>query len=366
MMIDAATVSLPAPFGGGISPPTPFGREVAMLGLAFAATLFVVSSVVWGIAGVDPIESALGKMVGICGDTILAVLITLVLWKMREFRLGIKAFVACFLSLLAAPVSGFLDWGIHIFCVWPQPVPFNPQYFAQVVVFTTSELFGWCCLYLALQYNTQMRITESRLAAAREEALSAQMLALQYQVNPHFLFNTLNSVTGLVEEGSNEQARDMVLRLATFLRRTLALDPMDDVRLDAEIALQLEYLGIEETRFSDRMSVRLEVDPSIGMARVPGLILQPLVENAIKHGVACTPGRAEILIGANRDETGMLRVWVENPVPLNDTGRTRGMGIGLANVGKRLASRYPGTAGITIGSVAPGRNRAEIKLPFSA
>lgn len=343
---------------------TAFGREVVVLGLAFAATLFVVSSVVWGIVGVDPIESALGKMIGIGGDAVLATLITLVLWRIRAFSLGIKALVACLLSLSAAPVSGMLDWAIHMAFVWPEPVPFNPQYFAQVVVFTTSELFGWSCLYLALQYNAQVRASERRLAAMREEALSAQMRALQYQVNPHFLFNTLNSIAGLMEEGSTETARDMVLRLASFLRRTLALDPMADVRLDSEIALQLDYLGIEETRFSDRLDVSLDVDPSLGSARVPGLILQPLVENAVKHGVARTPGPAVLILGARRSDDGSLRLWVENSVPLSDANQPEGMGIGLANVVSRLATRYAGAAECVTVPAGPGRNRVEIRMPL--
>lgn len=341
-----------------------FGREVVTLGLAFAVTLFVVSSLIWGIAGVDPIESALGKMVGITGDAILAVLITLVLGRVREWSLGTKALLACSLSLAAAPISGLLDWSIHIVCVWPTPVPFNPQYFAQVVVFTTSELFGWSCLYLALQYNAQMRASERRLAAVREEALNAQMRALQYQVNPHFLFNTLNSVAGLIEEGASGTARDMTLRLANFLRRTLALDPMADVRLEQEVALQLDYLGIEEARFSDRVEVRLEIDPEIHGAKVPGLILQPLVENAVKHGVARTPGASVIIIGACQASDGSLRMWVENSCPPDSVAPIEGMGIGLANVADRLAARFGSMATCQTGPAGPGRNRAEIRMPL--
>ncbi len=341
-----------------------FGREVITLGLAFAATLFVVSSVVWGIAGTDPFQSAWGKVVGITGDAVLAVIITLVLWRLRAWPLGGKALVACFLSLAAAPFSALLDWGIHILCVWPERVLFNIQYFAQVVIFTTSELFGWSCLYLALQYNSQMRESQMRLAAVREEALQAQMRALQYQVNPHFLFNTLNSVAGLMEEGAIDSARDMVLRLATFLRQTLALDPMLDVRLDSEIALQLDYLGIEETRFSDRMEVRLDVDAALHAAKVPGLILQPLVENAIKHGVSRTPGAAVVIIGARQSSDGLLKVWVENSVPSGHGGASEGMGIGLVNVASRLAARY-GSYGTCVSSPSgPGRNRVEIGMPL--
>lgn len=364
MTISDPMIAVSAVRGAETSRPTAFGREVLILGLAFAITLFVVSSVIWGIVGVDPIESALGKMIGIGGDAILAILITLVLWRVQAWSLGSKALLACLLSLAAAPASGMLDWGIHIFFVWPKPVPFNPQYFAQVVVFTTSELFGWSCLYLALQYNSQVRESERRLAAVREEALSAQMRALQYQVNPHFLFNTLNSVAGLMEEGATEPARDMVLKLAHFLRQTLALDPMTDMQLDEEIALQLDYLDIEKARFSDRMGVRLEIDPSVQAAKVPGLILQPLVENAVKHGVARTPGPTMVIIGACRGSDGSLRLWVENSVPPGDAVQPDGMGIGLSNVTSRLAARYGDAASCVSAPAGAGRNRVEIRMPF--
>ncbi|MFT3974992.1 MAG: histidine kinase [Amaricoccus sp.] len=233
-----------------------------------------------------------------------------------------------------------------------------------MVIFTTSELFGWSCLFLALQYNARARETERQLAAAREEGLKAQMRALQYQVNPHFLFNTLNSIAGLIEEDSREPAQEMTLRLAGFLRQTLALDPAVDVRLAEEIALQTDYLAIEETRFSDRLEVRLSLPGGVPEARVPALILQPLVENAIKHGVARTPGHAVLEIGADRvgDE---LRLWVESPAAASK-GPGAGLGVGLANVTARLAARWPGRSGCASSAAGPGRVRVEMRMPFVA
>ncbi|MFM2279910.1 MAG: hypothetical protein RLZZ444_2141 [Pseudomonadota bacterium] len=349
-----------APFSGSA-----FSREVVILAASFALALFIVSSIVWGLAGFDPIDSALGKLVAIAGDAALAAIITLILWRLRNWSLGVKAIVACLLSLAAAPISGLIDWGLHIFYVWPEPAPFNPEYFAQVVIFTTSELFGWSCLYLALQYNAQVRESERRLAALREEALHAQMRALQYQVNPHFLFNTLNSIAGLVEEGQLMPARDMVLGLAGFLRRTLALDPLSDTRLADEVDLQLAYLKIEETRFSDRMTVDLEIADDVGDAQVPSLILQPLVENAIKHGIARTPGPTILIIGAAQADPETLVIWIENSVPGDDPGEKAGMGLGLANVRKRLETRFGSSTQCIVGNGSiPGRVRVKIRMPF--
>lgn len=341
------------------------GREVWGLAASFAVVLFLVASLVWWIAGVDPVQSAVGKIVGITGDAILAALITVALWKLRAKPLGLKALVACVLSLAASPVSALVDWGISSYYWWPRPVPIDPTYIAQVIIFSTSELFGWSCLYLALQYSSEVRETERRLAALREEALSAQMRALHYQINPHFLFNTLNSIAGLVEEGANQPAREMVLRLASFLRRTISLDPMIETSLGEEVKLQLDYLRIEEARFADRMTVRVELDDAARLAPVPALILQPLVENAVKHGVARTPGPASIEIGAMRTEDGLLKIWVENSVPPNANCHPDGLGIGLANVRNRLATRYGAAAECRTVPAAPGRTRIEILMPMT-
>lgn len=341
-----------------------FGRQVLLLAAGFATVYFLVGSLVWSLAGADPIATAGPKLIGMVGDALLAAAITLVLWRLRRRSLGLKAVVAIFLSLALAPVSALIDRGMQIWCTTPNVAPFDPAGFAQVVIFTTSELFGWSCLYLALQYNARARETERRLAAAREEALTAQMRALQYQVNPHFLFNTLNSIAGLIEEGASQPARDMTLRLAGFLRRTLALDPATDVPLAEEAALQMDYLAIEEARFADRLEVRLLLPAEVRDALVPALILQPLVENAIKHGVARTPGHALLEIGADR--TGdALRLWVESPAP--EGGRpAEGLGIGLANVSARLAARWPGKARCVSGPAGDGRVRAELRLPLVA
>lgn len=345
--------------------PTPIlSRELLGLAASFAIVLFLVASLVWWVAGVDPVKSASGKLVGIAGDTILAVLITLVLRKLRAWPLGMKAMLACVLALAASPVSAFVDWCISSYYWWPKPVPIDPTYVAQVIIFSTSELFGWSCLYLALQYSSEVRETERRLAALREEALSAQMQALHYQINPHFLFNTLNSIAGLVEEGANGPAREMVLMLANFLRRTISLDPMTKSSLEDEVALQLDYLGIEKVRFSDRMSVTVALHESARHARVPALLLQPLVENAIKHGIARTPGPAEIKIAASVVENGQLKVWVENSVPPGEGLRPDGLGIGLANVSNRLIARHGAAAKCRIAPTGAGFIRVEITMPF--
>lgn len=339
------------------------GSGLPQLALAFALALFVVSSLVWWPAGADPLVTAPAKMIAILGDALLAAAITFVLWKMQRFRLGTKALVGCAMALALSPISALIDWGLHAWFVYPARVPFDPGYFAQVIVYTTSELFGWSCLYLALDYSNRTRQSERRLAQLRQEALSAQMRALQYQVNPHFLFNTLNSIAGLIEEGASEPAAAMVTHLAAYLRRTLELDPMGEVSLLQEIELQLEYLHIEQMRFAGRLELDVRLDPDVAQVPVPPLILQPLVENAIKHGVSQVPGRSTLTIAAAAGPDGRLHIRVENALPEGETAASDGLGIGLANVRSRLEARSPGAAGLDVTPIGGGRMRVEITLP---
>jgi len=228
-----------------------------------------------------------------------------------------------------------------------------------------AMFFGWSSAFLTLLYSFDVRDRERQLAAVREEALSAQMKALRYQVNPHFLFNTLNSIAGLIEENAATRAQRMVLSLSTFMRTTLTLDPMQDVPLADEIALQQEYLAVEHERFSDRMTFSIDVPEEVQGALVPSLILQPLIENALKHGVGATSGPVEITLKANREDDH-LHITIENDMPLGDPEENRrpGAGVGLQNVSERLRVRFQGNGQLSTGIAAPGRYRAVIDLPW--
>jgi len=139
---------------------------------------------------------------------------------------------------------------------------------------------------------------------AEREAQSAQLRALRYQVNPHFLFNTLNSLSSLIIAGRAEEAESMVLKLSTFFRQSLTLDTGADISLAEEIALQRLYLDIERVRFPRRLKVEMDVPESLEKARLPALILQPLVENAIKHAVSTTRDTVTLSITAREAGPG--------------------------------------------------------------
>ncbi|MEA3064379.1 MAG: two-component system, LytTR family, sensor kinase, partial [Sphingomonadales bacterium] len=208
-----------------------------------------------------------------------------------------------------------------------------------------------------------LRAAERRAAGAEREAQDAQLRALRYQVNPHFLFNTLNSLSSLVMARREEEAEAMIVNLSTFFRSSLTLDPSEDIPLSQEIEFQQLYLDIEKSRFPRRLDVRIDVPPALGSARVPPLILQPLVENAIKHGVARTAEPVSLTIAA-REGDGQLILVVENdrgpsvPVPSEE-----GTGVGLANVCERLAARFGGEAACEHRPLPGGGWRVTLTMP---
>ncbi|MEQ1834128.1 MAG: histidine kinase [Candidatus Eisenbacteria bacterium] len=199
---------------------------------------------------------------------------------------------------------------------------------AGVPLYLLSAVAHYLYLSIEASHAAQRRVLETEVTA-RE----AELRALRAQLNPHFLFNSLNSINALVGTDP-EGARRMCEGLGDFLRRTLALGARDSVTLGEELALVERYLGIEQVRFGDRLRVERAVDPQATACQVPPLLLQPLVENAIKHGIQDLLEGGAVRIEA-RVEGAQLRVVVENPVDPEAPSR-RGEGVGLANVRRRL------------------------------
>lgn len=222
----------------------------------------------------------------------------------------------------------------------------------------------WATLYVAFGYANEMRAVERRANSYRIEAQNAQLRALHYQVNPHFLFNTLNSLSTLVMRGSKDEAEAMIMNLSAFLRSSLAVDPEQLVSLDDEIALQRLYLNIEQTRFPDRLQVEVVMPKELESACVPVLILQPIIENAIKYGVAPSKGTIAVRLTASA-EYGLLVLRIENDIDPNAPPPVAGTGLGLGNVRERLMTRYGPTAGCDWGPSDSGGFYVALWLPLS-
>ncbi|KRD51173.1 MULTISPECIES: histidine kinase [unclassified Ensifer] len=341
-----------------------FPATTLRLALIYAAAELLISSPIWLTIGDNPLKPFVGKLVLEAVFVVLAILFAHLLSRMRRQRYATQIFVCLLLSLVSSLGMSLLDYYLYTLIMSPVVAPFNIMDYGYAVCYRMSIFFGWSFLFVALLNHMEVRDRDLKLIASREEALAAQMRALQYQINPHFLFNTLNSITGLVEEGASQRAERMIMSLSGFLRSTLQLDPMRELRLADEMALQKEYLDIEKERFSDRMVVRIDIPPELEGAMVPSLILQPLVENAVKHGVGRSIGEVEIHIRAAR-VGGTLNLSVENDVATSASGKAgEGLGIGLANVAHRVRTHFPEGASLTAGHVGPTRYRVSLHMPL--
>ena len=223
---------------------------------------------------------------------------------------------------------------------------------------------AWASLYLAISSSEQLRAAERRASRAERQSQSAQLRALRYQVNPHFLFNTLNSLSSLVMARRNEEAETMIVNLSTFFRSSLALDPAEDVSLADEIGFQRLYLDVEKVRFPNRLMVETDIPAGLAGARVPPLLLQPIVENAIKHGVSRSPRAVTVRIAA-REEEGCLVLSVENDgLPADPEREEHGTGVGILNVCERLAARFGEDARCDHGPQPDGGYLVSITMPL--
>ena len=221
----------------------------------------------------------------------------------------------------------------------------------------------WCAVYLALCYAAQAVAAERRAARFRAAAQAAEIKALRYQVNPHFLFNTLNSLSALVLGDRRDEAERMLLNLAAFFRTSLTIETAEDLPLFEEISLQRLYLGIEQVRFPDRLIVDIDIPNALRTARVPGLILQPLVENAVKYGVSRARRPVTIRVRA-REEKRRLVLSVEDNGDAAEPA-SGGTGFGLRNVRDRLAARFGEGAACRWGPAIGGGFAVTLYMPLT-
>jgi signal transduction histidine kinase len=224
-------------------------------------------------------------------------------------------------------------------------------------------LLAWAATYFALLAGVQAQAAQRREEQFRSAAKAAELRSLRYQVNPHFLFNTLNSLSALVMTNKADRAEKMIQTISRFYRHSLASEPTSDVALKDEFDLQKLYLDIEAVRFPTRLVTVFDLPEDLEEARVPGMILQPLVENSVKYAVSPVSRPVTITMAA-REEFDRLVITISDDGPGVPQGANHGFGIGLANVRDRLEARFGPDIGFTSAPV-PGGYRSEIRIPLS-
>mgnify|MGYP000429738417 FL=1 len=230
----------------------------------------------------------------------------------------------------------------------------------------TLLLGAWSALYYSINFFLIAERQTVQLLKLEATASSAQLAMLRYQLNPHFLFNTLNSISTLVLLKQNDRANAMLGRLASFLRYTLVNEPEAQVTVEQEFETLKLYLDIEKMRFEERLQARFDIDPRVAKARLPSLLLQPLVENAIKYAVTPQEDGAEIAVAARL--TGKrVQITVSDTGPgLNDaTVRpSYSTGVGLANIRDRLAQAFGSDHRFDSGNAPDGGFVVTVEIPL--
>ena len=300
-------------------------------------------------------EATLRRFLFALFGAFIAYLLYLCLRRLREREFGRQATIGGGLAL----VAGCIQAAGNFLFIDPD-MDFLPTFIFSLLYWFWFY-FSVTAAYLALAYSIRVQEQERHAAALAVKAQEAQVRALRYQINPHFLFNTLNAIAALVRDAP-AKAEEMLVRLSDFFRRSLALNPMEDVTLAEEADLQRLYLEIERTRFPDRLRLDVALDDGSAEARVPPLLLQPLVENAVKHGVARSEGPTCIRIRARLDGP-VLEIVVENDSKAGGGG-AGGEKVGLRNVAERLRSRFGHGASLSAGEIPEGGFRNTLRIPL--
>jgi len=287
----------------------------------------------------------------------------------RRFPLGLKTPAAWaihfgFLILLSGAEAA---WTAGLEELWNPWMVNPPTPFGQLLAAKLLSGFASCfVLYgaiVAVGYAIDYR---QRVAELQVETTRAQLDALRRQIEPHFLFNTLNGIAAIVREGRNAVAVEMIASLSAFLRGVVEGSARHEVPLGEEIAFLERYLEIQKLRFADRLQLSLDVPEDLLGAQVPSLLLQPIVENSIKHGIAKRAQGGAIRIAAQReDEMLTLIVYNDGPtLPSADTPIRAGTG--MFNIQKRLRSLYGNAFRLTMRNQEPSGVHVSVSFPFRA
>jgi hypothetical protein len=277
----------------------------------------------------------------------------------RARILGVLA--TCYITALALRIVINLSYKAFVEPDWQAQTLF--ELFGGTLS-TTYLLVCWSVLYFGIKYYESQRKQEEAMLKAVALAQEAQLKMLRYQLNPHFLFNTLNAISTLILDNQNKKANHAVTRLSEFLRYTLDQDPMKKVTLRQEIEALDLYLGTERLRFGERLHLEYAIEEGALDALVPSLLLQPLLENSLKYAVSAREEGGSVRI-EGRAREGLLELSVIDDGPGLREGMPAGerRGVGLRNTRERLAVLYGGNYRFTVLNAHPGL-RVEMALPL--
>lgn len=284
-------------------------------------------------------------------------------WRWLEMPVGRLLLRMALGALILGTLAGLLQAAMHD-AAFPAAEPLiagNGRRFVEVLLSWVLQLFVWSVAYVAYHYVVRSRMEELRALRLEAANREGQLSNLRSQLNPHFMFNALNSIRALIEEDP-ERAKKSITLLSAILRNAMSTVKRRTVPLGEELDMVRAYLSLEAMRYEERLRVQVEVDPSLERSPVPPMMLQTLVENAVRHGIAKRTEGGEVRISARREQERMV-------LSVRNTGHyakgpSTGTGIGLRNTRKRLEHIYGGKADLRIFE-ADGLVTCEVHLPLT-
>ena len=344
--------------------------SLQLIGWTGWGVTFYVSAIVWGTpsgyARYVPVITALGM-----AYSLLMRVVYKATWDLTPARRILIAIVTSYVVGAAWMMSrSYIFMQMFEHQAKKMQVLVGPwdHFFYRLENVTTAwmVMLCWTGLYFGIKYYRLLQEERQRGLKSETMAHEAQLKMLRYQLNPHFLFNTLNAISTLILDRQNDLANTMVTRLSHFLRYSLDNDPMAKVTLAQEIEAMKLYLDIEKVRFDERLRLNFEIDRDAENALIPSLLLQPLVENAIKYAIAQSVNGGAIRIAA-RVFAGELLLEVSDDGPGLDptlVSKNKRKGVGLANTRERLVELYGENHGFQLGKTEPHGLTINIRIPL--
>ena len=317
----------------------------------------------------DPNFNLSGQIINLLVETCSGFLLSYLQWLFirRIIHLPLKRML--FFSFSVAAVLGIVYNIIKLSAFkvivyeqhWDQA--WNMLEFGGWLLFSLTTMFAWTSIFFIMLYNTKLQKEHEKLLRAQTAAKDAQLQMLRYQLNPHFMFNTINAISTLIYKHENDKANEMLDKLCEFFRYSLDQHTKSNTTLKKELELLDLYLTIEKVRFGERLTISMNISKTTLFCEVPSMLLQPLVENSIKYAIEPRKEAGEITISTERQHDRLIISVLDNGAGNNQNVRT-GLGIGMKNTKARLDAMFNGNYNINISENVNKGTAVVISIPY--
>jgi len=315
----------------------------------------------------DPNFNLQGQLLNLLLESLSGLVLCYMQWRLIRKIVHLPMNITLFWSFFSAFVLGLIYNIIKLSSF--KVIVYNQRWneawnmleFGGWFLFSLATMFVWTAIFFIMLYNTKLQKEHEKLLRAQNEAKDAQLQMLRYQLNPHFMFNTMNAISTLIFKEDNDRANEMLDKLCEFMRYSLDQNAKSETSLRREIDLLELYLSIEKVRFGERLKVDIDVSSDTLNAKVPAMLLQPIVENAIKYAIE--PKKEPGLIQVNAwliDNRLVIRISDDGPGKVQN----KGLGIGIKNTKERLNNMFSGDFEVSLESNQKQGATVLISFPY--